>query len=57
MEPTKKRGEPDLAVRELGPVTVIELLSGLNKPGVARQLSQAIRATINSHRPQRRPRH
>ncbi|HEV2491837.1 MAG TPA: STAS domain-containing protein [Terriglobia bacterium] len=49
MEPTKKRGDPDLVIREAGAVTVIELLSGLNKPGVAKELSQAIRDTINSH--------
>src|SRR5579863_6524527 len=52
MEPTKKRSEPDLEVRELGSVTVIEILSGLTKPGVAKQLSQAIRDAVNSHRAQ-----
>ncbi|HKS95455.1 MAG TPA: bifunctional UDP-N-acetylglucosamine diphosphorylase/glucosamine-1-phosphate N-acetyltransferase GlmU [Terriglobia bacterium] len=52
MESEKKRNEPDLAVREAGTVTVIEPLSGLTRPGVAKQLSQAIRESVNSHRAQ-----
>ena len=48
MEPIKKNRGPDLAQREVGSVTVIEVLTDLNKPGIAKELAQAIRQAISS---------
>jgi bifunctional UDP-N-acetylglucosamine pyrophosphorylase / glucosamine-1-phosphate N-acetyltransferase len=48
MEPSKKHRGPDFAVREVGTVTVIEVVTGLDKPGVGKGLGQQIRLVAGS---------